>query len=364
MDREPAVVVAGGGTGGHLFPGLAIAREFSRRNAKTRLLYIGVAGKMEEEVIPAAGIAFHGLQVKGLKGMGPRRGAASILLAGRAVRECRRLLSSFRPDLVVGVGGYSSGPAGVAAWTLGVPLVIQEQNTVPGLTNRLLSRLASRICVSFERSRNYFPAGKVVFTGNPVREEALVPVAEAREDGALRLLVLGGSRGAAGVNRMVTEAVTFLAEMGERIEIVHQSGREDRAWVEERYRGIGLTAEVREFVSPVSERYAWADLVVSRSGAGAVSEVAANGLPAILIPLPSSAGGHQRENARWLVEEGGALMVEESPGAPRILAEQLRRLSRERDELRRMAVSGARAGVRDGAARIVTECCRLIDARG
>jgi UDP-N-acetylglucosamine--N-acetylmuramyl-(pentapeptide) pyrophosphoryl-undecaprenol N-acetylglucosamine transferase len=364
MESIRTLVVAGGGTGGHLFPGLAIAREFRRRDPDVRVLYIGVEGKMEAEIIPAAGMEFHGLKVRGLKGMASSAKLASALLAVKAVAECRRLLSSCRPELVVGVGGYSSGPAALAAWTLKIPLVLQEQNTVPGLTNRLLGRLAEKVFLAFEEAAPFFPAGRTSVTGNPLREEALGAEREIGEGPPVNLLVLGGSRGAESVNRLLVAALSLLAAGKTRLSIRHQSGREDREWVEKAYREAGLEAEVEAFIERPGEAYSWADLVVSRAGAGAVAEIAANGRPAILVPFPHSAGDHQMKNARWLFERGGAVVVEEEGATAEDLAATVESLVSRRDRLREMAAGSRRAGRRDAAGRIVSECYRLLGVQG
>lgn len=366
MGKIGALAVAGGGTGGHLFPGLAIAGEFRRRDAGVRVVYIGVVGKLEERMVPAAGIEFHGLMMSGLKGLSPGRKIRGLLLAGRAFGECRRLLARFRPDLLVGTGGYSSGPAALAAWTLGIPVVLQEQNTVPGLTNRLLGRLARKVFLTFEEASAGFPAGKTMVTGNPVREEVIGGGGEVGSHEILNILVLGGSRGAAGLNRLVTAALESLGEEGRKVRVLHQSGAEDESWVERAYRRSGISAEVRPFISDMRAGYEWSDVVISRAGAGAISELTVNGRPALLVPFPQSAGDHQRKNARWMAERGGALIVEEG-GEERVaeLAVELKTLVGDRQLLRRMAAASRRAGRRDAAAVIVSECSELLgDQRG
>jgi UDP-N-acetylglucosamine--N-acetylmuramyl-(pentapeptide) pyrophosphoryl-undecaprenol N-acetylglucosamine transferase len=365
MGRIRALAVAGGGTGGHLFPGLAIAREFRRRDADVRILFVGVAGKMEEEVIPASGMEFLGLKVRGLKGMAAPGKLKGLFLAARAVMQCRSRLSSFRPELMVGVGGYSSGPAALAAWSMGIPLVLQEQNTVPGMTNRFLGRLARRIFLGFEEAAPFFPSGRTVVTGNPVRDDALGKERTAGEGPEMKVLVLGGSRGAQGLNRLVGSALPRIGDGGKDLIFIHQSGADDREWVEQAYGKSGLQAEVRAFIDAPGDAYGWADLVLSRSGAGAVSEIAANGKPAILVPFPHAAGGHQGKNAEWLARKGGAVIVEEkSAGAVERLAGILLELAGSRQRLREMAERSRKAGMRDAAARIVTECHELLNVQG
>jgi UDP-N-acetylglucosamine--N-acetylmuramyl-(pentapeptide) pyrophosphoryl-undecaprenol N-acetylglucosamine transferase len=361
--RTFGLAVAGGGTGGHIFPGLAIAREFCRREPGARVLYLGAAGRLEERVVPREGpwVRFHGLRVRGLKGQGPLAALAALALAARAVAECRREIAAFGVDLLLGTGGYSSGPAAVAARTLGVPVVLQEQNAVPGLTNRLLGRIARRVFIAFEPARAHFPGGRTVLAGNPVRAEALGAGGEVGRGAGLAVLVLGGSQGARGVNRLVTGALPALAAGGHGLSFVHQSGEAERDAVAAAYRGAGVAGEVGAFFERMGERYAAADLVVARAGAGTIAEIAANGRPAILVPYPHAAGDHQRVNARWLAGRGGAIVVEEQgEDAPQQLARAIAALAGDRERLRAMAAASAAAGVRDAAARIVDECRRML----
>jgi UDP-N-acetylglucosamine--N-acetylmuramyl-(pentapeptide) pyrophosphoryl-undecaprenol N-acetylglucosamine transferase len=361
--RTFGLAVAGGGTGGHIFPGLAVAREFRRREPGTRVLYLGAAGRLEERVVPREGpaVRFHGLRVSGLKGQGPLGAIRALVLAARAFGECRREIAAFGADLLLGTGGYSSGPAALAARTLGIPVVLQEQNAVPGLTNRLLARIALRVFIAFEPARRHFPAGRAVLAGNPVRDEALGAGAVVGLNPGLRLLVLGGSQGARGVNRLVAGALPALAAAGLDVSFVHQSGDLEREAVAAAYRGAGLSAEVAAFFDAMGQRYGAADLVIARAGAGTIAEIAANGRPAILIPFPHAAGDHQRSNARWLADRGGALIIEEQAAdAPGELARAIAALVGDRERLRAMAQASAADGVRDAAARIVDECRRLL----
>jgi len=362
-ERTFGLAVAGGGTGGHIFPGLAVAREFRRREPGTRVLYLGAAGRLEERVVPreCPAIRFHGLRVRGLKGQGPLGAMTALALAARAVGECRREIAAFGADLLLGTGGYSSGPAALAARTLGIPVVLQEQNAVPGLTNRLLALVAQRVFIAFEPAHRHFPAGRAVLAGNPVRDEAIGAGTEVGRGPGLRLLVLGGSQGARGVNRLVAGALPALVAAGLDVSFVHQSGDPEREAVAAAYRGAGLTADVAAFFDAMGERYGAADLVIARAGAGTIAEIAANGRPAILIPFPHAAGDHQRVNARWLADRGGAVIVEEqAPDSPFELARAIIALAGDRERLRAMAHASAAVGVRDAAARIVDECRRML----
>lgn len=361
--RGFGLAVAGGGTGGHIFPGLAVAREFRRAEPGTRLLYLGAAGRLEEQVVPREGewVRFHALRMRGIAGKGVLGAVGALALAARAALECRRELRAFGVDLLLGTGGYTSGPAAVAARTLGVPVVLQEQNTVPGRTNLLLGRLARRVFIAFEPARRHFPADKVVLAGNPVRDEALGAGGEVGRAETLRVLVLGGSQGARGVNRLVTGALAALAAGGVKARFAHQSGEAECEAVAAAYAAAGVPGEVAAFFEGMGGRYAAADLVIARAGAGTVAEIAANGRPAILVPYPHAARDHQRANARWLAERGGALVIEEAgTDAPGQLARAVAALAGDRERLRAMAAASAAVGVRDAAARIVAECRRLL----
>jgi UDP-N-acetylglucosamine--N-acetylmuramyl-(pentapeptide) pyrophosphoryl-undecaprenol N-acetylglucosamine transferase len=327
------------------------------------VLYLGAAGRLEEKVVPREGpaVRFHGLRVRGLKGQGPGGAVTALALAARAMIECRREIAAFGADLLLGTGGYSSGPAAVAARTLGVPVVLQEQNAVPGLTNRLLGRIARRVFIAFEPARAYFPAGRTVLAGNPVRDEALGAGGEVGRGAGLRLLVLGGSQGARGVNRLIAGALPALAAAGLDLTFAHQSGEAERETVAAAYRGAGIAAEVAAFFDGMGERYGAADLVIARAGAGTIAEIAANGRPAILVPYPHAAGDHQRVNARWLSGRGAAVVIDEQAAdAAGELARSIAALFDDRDRLRAMASASAAAGVRDAAARIVDECRRML----
>lgn len=359
------LVVAGGGTGGHLFPGLALAGEYRRRFPGARIVCVGVRGKIEERAVPAAGYDFHGLDVAGVKGMNVLKKVSALIRAALAVGECRRLMKPLRPAMAIGVGGYSSGPAGVAARSLGIPLFLQEQNTVPGLTNRLLGRLATRVFLAFGEAASFFPPGRAVVTGNPVRPEAVAAGRQVGTTEELRLLVLGGSRGARGVNRIVTSAAGRPGVDRSRLAVVHQAGEEDHRSVTEAYEALAFEADVRSFIDDMGRAYDWADVVISRSGAGAVSEIAASGRAALFIPYPHAAGGHQQANARWLAGRGGAVIVDEGEeNAAGRVAEELRRFQDDRERLRDMARRSGKAGRKDAAGRIIDECVALVEKEG
>ena len=310
------LLVAGGGTGGHLFPGIAVADEVSRRGGG-EVLFVGTSRGIEIRAVPAAGYALETLQVSGLKRMGlwgTLRGLGRVPLAlARSVGILRR----FKPDVVLGVGGYASGPMVLAAALLGYPTAIQEQNSVPGITNRVLGRLVRAVFIAFEDAARFFPARKIERLGNPVRQKIVAalegavkaPSAEAK----LRILVVGGSQGARAVSDLMTAAAAVLAGTGVDFSLVHQTGSADLERIQERYRELGLAERVvvKAFIEDMATAYADADLVVARAGALTLAELAIAGRPAILVPLPTAADDHQRKNAAQFASAGAALVLDQ-----------------------------------------------------
>ena len=300
------LLVAGGGTGGHLFPGIALAEEITRRSGG-EVLFVGTSRGIETRAVPAAGYALETLDVSGLKRMGLWGTLRGLVRLPLAILRSFGILRRFRPDVVVGVGGYASGPLVLAAVLAGYKAAIQEQNSVPGMTNRVLGKLVSVVFTAFADARRFFPADKVTELGNPVRAKivaalegaAAVPPAEK-----LRLLVVGGSQGARAVSELVAAAVPLLAAGGTDFTLVHQTGSADLQRLTERYlaQGLGGKVTATAFIDDMAAAYAQADLVVARAGALTLAELAIAGRPAMLVPLPTAADDHQSKNA----EENGA----------------------------------------------------------
>ena len=306
------VVLAGGGTGGHFFPTLALARELKARDIEAVLISTG-RGR-ETVLIPAEGFPVETIRVEGLSGRRVRAQAGSLLLLPPALIRALLLLGRHRPRVVVGMGSYTAGPISIAAVLRRIPLLIHEQNLFPGLTNRVLARLADRVAVSFEQTRRVL-GGKAVVTGNPVRREILE--AERRkgleafglESGKSTVLVFGGSQGAHRINRAMTEALSHLGRLRDRLQFIHATGERDRFDMEEAYQAWKGDFRVLPFIQDMASAYAAADLVVSRAGATTIAELAALGKPALLIPFPFATNDHQRGNAEAVVRVGGARML-------------------------------------------------------
>jgi UDP-N-acetylglucosamine--N-acetylmuramyl-(pentapeptide) pyrophosphoryl-undecaprenol N-acetylglucosamine transferase len=344
-----------GGTGGHVFPALAVARQLMHEDA--RVVWFGTPASFESRLIPAAGIPFYEVPVKGLRGKGWLGWLKAPFALAGALLVALRALKKLSPDLVLGMGGYATGPGGVAARLLGKPLIIHEQNAVPGLTNRLLARIATRVLEAIPGS---FPASRrASHTGNPVREEvARVAAPEQRlagRSGPLRLLVLGGSQGARILNEVVPRAVAGLAD-ARIVEVWHQTGEAHLQDTRKRYREAGIEAEVMAFIDDVADAYEWADLVVCRAGALTVSELAVAGVASVLVPYPYAVDDHQTRNGLSLANADAALLIHQNELNATRLGGLLAEFHGARDRLLSMAVAARRLGIPD-ATRRVSDCC-------
>jgi UDP-N-acetylglucosamine--N-acetylmuramyl-(pentapeptide) pyrophosphoryl-undecaprenol N-acetylglucosamine transferase len=347
------VLIMAGGTGGHVIPALSLARGLAAEGVE--VAWLGSPRGIENRLVPEAGIPLHRIAVSGLRG----NGAAGWLLAPfnltRAVWQAWRVIRAFDPQLVVGLGGFASGPGGLAAWLSRRPLVIHEQNAVAGLTNRALSRLARRVYAAFPQA--FGERGEVI--GNPVREEIAAlgeaPRAAAAMRGRrLRLLVVGGSLGAQALNERLPEALARLPE-GERPEVRHQAGRDKDGATREAYTREGVSAEVTPFIDDMAEAYGWADLVVCRAGALTVAELAAAARPALFVPFPFAVDDHQTANARALVEEGAAELLPQTDLTAATLADRLAALL-DPDTLATMAARARACAHLDAVERLVAGC--------
>jgi UDP-N-acetylglucosamine--N-acetylmuramyl-(pentapeptide) pyrophosphoryl-undecaprenol N-acetylglucosamine transferase len=307
------VLIAGGGTGGHLYPGIAVAREFMARVPDAQVTFVGTAQGIESRVVPREGFALDVIRSGGLKGKSLTSLARGMGLLPLSASDAWEVVARRRPSVVIGVGGYSSGPVVMLAALRGIPTMVMEQNAVPGLTNRLLARLVKAAAVTYEESVPFF-SGKAFVAGNPVRPEFFNE--EAHEDrrlppGAARVLVFGGSQGAHAINVALVEAAPRLAAAEPRVAITHQTGERDLEMVRDGYRRAGLEARVEPFLFTMDREMKAADIVVSRAGATSLAELAAAGRAAILVPLPTATDDHQRRNAEALVRQGAAVMIEQ-----------------------------------------------------
>lgn len=359
----PRVLIMAGGTGGHVFPALAVAHELVARGAEVR--WLGTPGGLESRVVSEAGFAIDFLNVGGLRGNGIARWLTAPLTLGRALIQAVAAVRRFRPGAVLGMGGFVSGPGGVAAKLTGRALIIHEQNAVAGLTNRLLAPLARKVLTAFP---GVLKNGEAV--GNPVREAiAALPEPAARyagRQGPLRLLVIGGSQGAVALNRTLPEALKRLSARTP-VEVIHQAGEKNLEAARQAYAAAGVAADVRPFLADMAEAYGWADLVICRAGALTVSELAAAGTAAILVPFPYAVDDHQTRNARYLADAGGALLMPQAEMSPEALAERIEGFARDaaagRSQLLGMATA-ARALARPDATERVTQACLELAVAG
>ena len=354
-EQARLVLITGGGTGGHVFPGIAAAAALAARGASVH--WLGTRAGLESRLVPAAGLPISYLRVSGVRGKGLRQRLAAPFLLCAAIAQALRLITQLKPRCVLGTGGFVAGPGGLAAWLLRIPLVLNEQNAVAGTTNRLLARVARRILLGLPGP--FAGNARARFVGNPVRAPiaALAPPAErlGSRTGVLRVLVIGGSQGATVLNEVVPLALSRL-DAAARPEMLHQCGERALEDCRARYAQVGVEARVEPFIADMAAAYDWADLVVCRAGALTVSELAAAGVASVLVPLPNAIDDHQNANARWLADAGAALRVAQAEFTPRWLAEQLVRLSGARSELLDMA-NRARSLARTDAADVVAECC-------
>jgi UDP-N-acetylglucosamine--N-acetylmuramyl-(pentapeptide) pyrophosphoryl-undecaprenol N-acetylglucosamine transferase len=358
------MIIAGGGTGGHLFPGIAIAEEFLRRDPAHRVLFIGTERGLEKKILDRWGFPLRTLKVEGLQGRGPVRIPASLLKIPGGLLASFRILRWFQPAIVVGVGGYASGPAVLAARLMGLKTAIAEQNAFPGLTNRILGRFADRIFVTFLASSRWFPAGRTRVTGNPIRAAFLTDQTETGgRDPRFTLLIFGGSQGAHAINRIVMEALGSLEHLKEQIRFIHQTGEKDRETVAQAYRERGFAAEVSPFIMDMATAYRQADLLLCRAGATSIAEITAGGKAAVLVPFPFAVNDHQTQNAEVLARAGAAEMIPEKGLDGRRLAAVIERLCLHPEEIKKMETASAALGNVRAAAAIVDGCLELVGNR-
>ena len=361
------VVIAGGGTGGHLFPGLALARALSARRPDARISFAGTAAGIEARVIPETEYPLDLIRSAGLKGKSLRalvRGAALVPLSGL---DAWRLLSRRRPDVVIGVGGYSSGPVVALAALRGIQTLVLEQNAVPGLTNRLLAPVVTRAAVTYDASLTYF--GKKAFvSGNPVRREFLEIESDPVHDEAInaspvRVLVFGGSQGAHAINMALVEAAPQLAAAAGAIDLVCQTGQRDHAVVREAFERHAVPGRVERFIDAMDREMKAAGLVVSRAGATTLAEVTAAGRPSILIPLPTATDDHQRHNALALASAGAAEVMEQKDLTGARLAGRIVAIAGDRAKRREMSANARRLARPRAAEDIVDAIIALAESR-
>ena len=355
------VLIAGGGTGGHLYPGIALAEEITTRQKGNEVLFVGTAKGIEARVVPDLGYPLELVEVSGLKRTGFATRLRGLLRLPGALFQSFRIVRRFEPDVAVGVGGYASGPVILAAWLMRVPCAVLEQNSVPGVTNRILGRIVQAVFVMFTGARAYFPKRRVHALGNPIRRSLMENFLRSRseEHGRFRILVLGGSQGAHTLNLRMMEAMGFLRDLSDQLTIIHQTGGEDAELVRRTYAELGVDAEVYPFIQDISWAYRRADLLVCRAGATTLAELMVAKKAAILVPYPYAADNHQEVNARAMVDAGAAVMLVERELDGGRLAQEIKTLFDSPGRLADMEQAARKAGRPEAAREIVDAFVQL-----
>jgi UDP-N-acetylglucosamine--N-acetylmuramyl-(pentapeptide) pyrophosphoryl-undecaprenol N-acetylglucosamine transferase len=362
--RALRVVIAGGGTGGHLFPGLAIAQEFRARNDRNAIVFVSTGNALERSVLSETNFALATITAEGIKGRGLWNQAKSALKIPQGIIESLRILKDYKPDLTIGLGSYSAGPVVMGAWLRRTKIALHEQNILPGITNRILARFADRIYVSFEDTKTRFAPHKVRLTGNPVRRELLNHYQNHEVSGGSKpfcVLIIGGSQGAHSINMTVIEALNHLAQK-ENLFFIHQTGSADEQVVSAAYQRLKIAARVQSFFRHMAPLYKQADLIICRAGATTVAEVTAMGKAVIFIPFPFATDDHQALNAGTLVREGAAEMILQKDLSAEILSQKIDHYAAHPQALEAMAARAAQLGHPEAAKAIVDDCYQLVES--
>jgi len=348
------VLIAAGGTGGHIYPGIAVAMEVMRRDTESEVRFVGTARGLETRLVPKAGFKLSLIESAGLKNVGLAARLRSLLLLPKSFFAARKLIREFKPDVVVGAGGYVSGPVLLTAALMRVPTLVMESNALPGFTNRTLARFVDRAAVTFEAALPYF-RGKGVVTGNPVRREFFDIPPKQRDATRFSLLIFGGSQGARAINEAMIAALPHLAEQQSVLRITHQTGEADFEKVSAGYKDAGWSeqADVQRYIDDIVSGFARADLIISRAGATTTAELVAAGKAAIMIPFPQAADDHQRKNAEALETAGAARMILQKDLTGERLATEIVALVKAPDELTRMEEQSRKLARGDAAAAAV-----------
>jgi len=353
-------LISGGGTGGHIFPAISIANALRLRDPEAEILFIGALGRMEMERVPQAGYKIIGLPVRGFNRAKPWKNISVLLDLMRSIRKVKSIIRDFRPDVGIGVGGYASGAAMWAAANMGIPILLQEQNGFAGVTNKLLKNKASKICVAYPGMERFFPADKLILTGNPVRQDLLN--GKRTESNKRSLLIIGGSLGARTINEAVMAALHQLAKLD--IQVVWQTGKVyyDKCLAAWQQAGNPKHIECLDFLSNMPDRYAQADLVISRAGASSISELCLLGKPAILVPSPNVAEDHQTHNAMALVKKDAAILVRDIDAASQLIPTAME-LLHDTERLEKLHTNILTLAQKDSADRIAQEVILLAEQK-
>lgn len=354
-------LISGGGTGGHIFPAVSIANALKELDPEAEILFIGALGRMEMERVPQAGYKIVGLPVRGFNRAQPWKNVSVLADLVKSIRQVKKIIRDFRPDVGVGVGGYASGAAMWAAAKMGIPILLQEQNGFAGVTNKILKDKASKICVAYEGMERFFPADKIILTGNPVRQN-LTEGKKAKGNKQKTLLIIGGSLGARTINDAIKEALPELSKSD--MHVVWQTGKIYYEKCKAAWEATGCpdNIECLDFLSDMPDRYANADLVISRAGASSISELCLLGKPSILVPSPNVAEDHQTHNAMALVNKEAAVLVRDADAAEKLIPTALELIQNEK-RLEQLHTNVLKLAQTDSAKRIAEEVIRLASHR-
>ena len=365
-DTHKNIIISGGGTGGHIFPAIAIAQALRKKRPEINILFVGASGKMEMEKVPAAGYEIIGLPVTGLKRKLTFKNVSVVINLLRSLLKAKRIIKEFKPDAVVGVGGYASGPVLNIAARKNIPTLIQEQNSYAGITNKILAKKADRICVAYEGMERFFPESKIVFTGNPVRDDLEnmngkqkvgLDHFELNPDFPV-ILILGGSLGAKTINESVWNHLELISDS--TTQIIWQTGKLYYQRALEKIEGLHLpNLKVFEFIHDMDLAFATAQLVISRAGAGTISELCIVGKPAILVPSPNVAEDHQTKNAEALVRNGAAIIVKDKDAEGGLIKESLK-VVENKELLSELSINIGKMAMNNSASTIAEEILKLI----
>jgi UDP-N-acetylglucosamine--N-acetylmuramyl-(pentapeptide) pyrophosphoryl-undecaprenol N-acetylglucosamine transferase len=360
------IVIAGGGTGGHVFPGIAVAKMLRKEHEDVSVVFVGTSEGIEANIVPKEGFEIKFIRSEGIVGRGILRGFISAVKLPLSIMDSFEILRQIRPEAVLGVGGYSSGPLLLSAYLMGIPTIIHEQNTIPGLTNRILGKFVNIIAVTYFESLQYFSKAKTYLTGNPVREEILNGDRNrgystfGLDKDLFTIFVFGGSSGAKNVNKALSEALIYLEEYKDHVQFIHQTGEKDFNYVRDFYHARGFKGSVIPFIHDMGDAYAVADLVISRAGATTLAELTICGKAAILIPYPHAAGNHQKANAKKLWDINAAQMILDSDLSGKSLSDLVRNIFNEPDVISEMETVSRSIGRPDAAKKIVELITRLV----
>lgn len=365
MKDDLRFIISGGGTGGHIFPAVSIANALKAKNPKAKILFVGAEGRMEMQRVPAAGYSIKGLPILGFDRVNKLNNIKVLLKLWKSLRIAKKIIKDFRPDVVIGVGGYASGATLYKAANMGIPCLIQEQNSYAGVTNKLLAKKVSKICVAYEGMERFFPADKIIMTGNPVRQnilETTITKEEARMSFGLNpskktILIVGGSLGAQTINRSIIEHLDLIHNSD--VQIVWQTGKRYFGNINSVLDKKGLdNLHVMDFISDMGAAYKAADLVISRAGASSISEFQLIGKPVILVPSPNVAEDHQTKNAMALVNKGAAMFVSDADAPATLLQLALNTINNS-DQLATLSKNIKKMGLHNASDIIAEEVLKL-----